>query len=133
MNIFSCNNQTGFAFVVLLCAAITVGAWVGLGTTWGISFLIFYAIMLLSLGGWMRFGRGDGDIAAISAGRSDERQHLLDIRAGYFAGMTAIVGCLIGAAVQLADGNADSPLAMICAAAGIAYVAALVVLTRRGA
>jgi hypothetical protein len=66
---------------------------------------------------------------SILTGRKDERQNLLDFKASYWCGMTALVLCVVAAAIDLATGGSGWPYSQIVAASGVVYLG--MVLTAR--
>jgi ABC-type transport system involved in cytochrome bd biosynthesis fused ATPase/permease subunit len=63
--------------------------------------------------------------------RKDERINRIDSEASLFAGMTLIAVVLAAFVVEIAQGRDGQPYAALGAVAGVAYVAALVVLRFR--
>ena len=63
--------------------------------------------------------------------RRDERITGIDLHATAFAGIAVIVALLVGFLVELAKGHSTAPYDWLGAVAGLAYVAAVVVLRMR--
>ncbi len=115
--------------LALLGAAVTVATWAGGEHGFAIGLGGFY--LLCCLGAYL-WSRGAGDMAALLRLSGDERQRLLDTTATAVAGLVTLGFCLGGAVVDLARGGSGNPWALICAVGGVAYLASLTVLQRRG-
>ena len=101
-----------------LTAAATAGA--GRSSSWVfISGVIFTA---LATGAFVAIGRTRGDLGAIVASSSDERQRGIDLRATAAAGVAVAVVLLLGSIVTLAQGHSGQPWVDLAAAYGVSYV-----------
>jgi hypothetical protein len=66
------------------------------------------------------------------AASRDERWAAIDLRASAFGGLAMILAATGAWLVQLAEGRDGSPYGQLLAVAGVAYIAGIVVLRRRG-
>ncbi|MFI5287137.1 MAG: hypothetical protein ACHQ4F_12560 [Candidatus Dormibacteria bacterium] len=109
--------------LVLLVANI-VGHQLGLGL-WSLGVMVAFGAAVL-LGGrseTIRGLRGDG---------RDERFAMLDLRATALAGMALIIAVIVAFIVEVARGHSGEPYDWLGAIAGLAYIAAIIVLRVRG-
>ncbi|MEU8380463.1 hypothetical protein [Streptosporangium sp. NPDC048865] len=115
----------GFA---VLCGLVYVaGGWYGGDRVFalgGLAVMLVIAVVLLVLGRTSETVTGLLD-------RRDERINSIDGTATVFAGMTLMLAVLIGFVVEVARGQDGRPYAMLATIAGVAYVAAIVVLRAR--
>jgi len=103
----------------------------GIGGDWA-GGVVAFGIMA-ALGLVFAFGGRWDAIRQLRADTQDERGAAIDLRATAFAGMTVIAAVIVAFMIELAQGGADAgPYALIGAIGGVSYVAALVVLRRRG-
>jgi hypothetical protein len=94
----------------------------------GVALFVIMAVvgLVVLLGGaseTVRGLRGDG---------RDERFEMVDLRATAFSGLVASFGVIGGFLFEIAHGRSGMPFTWLGALAGIAYVAAVVVLRLRG-
>jgi hypothetical protein len=115
-------------FAVALGLVILGAQWIGGDPTSGLESLgimtAFGALVLL--GGrseTVRGLRGDG---------RDERFKEIDIHATALAGLAVITAIIIAFIVEVAQGHSGAPYTWLGAIAGLAYLAAVVVLRLRG-
>jgi hypothetical protein len=88
-------------------------------------------IMLAFAAGLVVFSSRSGMVEVMRDPGADERTALLDLRATAFAGGVLIM-VVVGAFIyETARGNDGTPYTWLAAVAGVAYLAALVVLQRR--
>jgi Na+/H+ antiporter NhaD/arsenite permease-like protein len=114
-------------FCLLIGAAFLVAQWIGGDLGGGlVSLAIMAAVGALFLLG----GRWDA-IRQLRADTQDERGAAIDLRATAFAGIVVIVLVIVGFVATVARGEDPTPYALIGAAGGAAYVAALAWLRRR--
>jgi hypothetical protein len=117
----------GVALAIGVAYLLTQGA----GGDWSggaISFAIMAALAVACA-----FGSRWDVIRQLRADTRDERGAAIDLRATAFAGIVVIVAVIVAFMVELARGGGDAgPYALIGAIGGVSYVAALVVLRRRG-
>ena len=115
----------GLAMGALLFAASAVGGQPGLG-------LGMFAVMALYSGVLLVFG-GRSETVGVLGGRPvDERLASFNILATAVAGVAAIVVALGGFLWAIAHGQSGNDFAVVAAAAGIAYIAALLWFRLRG-
>ena len=115
----------GLAMGALLVAASAVGGQPGLG-------LGMFAVMALYSGVLLVFG-GRSETVGVLGGRPvDERLASFNILATAVAGVAAIVVALGGFLWAIAHGQSGNDFAVVAAAAGIAYIAALLWFRLRG-
>ena len=77
---------------------------------------------VLATGAFVAIGRTRGDLGAIVASSSDERQRGIDLRATAAAGVAVAVVLLLGSVVTLAQGHSGQPWVDLAAAYGVSYV-----------
>src|SRR5262249_58578488 len=116
-------------FAVALGLLVFVAQWIGGDPGSGlVSFAILAgAGLVLLLGGrseTIRGLRGDG---------RDERFRQIDIHATALAGLAVITAVIVAFVVELARGHSGAPYSWLGAGAGVAYLAAVARLRRRGA
>jgi hypothetical protein len=87
--------------------------------------LVSLAIMA-AFGAIFLFGGRSETIRGLRGDGRDERFQRIDVNATAFAGFVLIVYVIVGFLVELARGNDGSPYGLMGAAAGLAYVAAIV-------
>jgi uncharacterized protein YacL len=87
-------------------------------------------VMLVTAAAFVVLGRTSETVAGL-LDRRDERINRIDSDATVFAGMTLILAVLVGFVVEVARGQDGQPYSALGAIAGVAYVAALVVLRFR--
>jgi len=87
--------------------------------------LVSLAIMA-AFGAVFLFGGRSETIRGLRGDGRDERFQRIDVNATAFAGSVLIVYVIVGFTVDLAHGNDGSPYGLMGAAAGLAYVAAIV-------
>ena len=90
--------------------------------------VVFYGVAALVA--WLWSG-GAGDVAALMRAGGDERQRAVDRNATAVARFAMAGVALVSVVVQLARDGDPTPYAVICAAGGLAYTRAVVVLRRR--
>ncbi len=115
----------GIAMGAVLFAASAIGGQPGIG-------LGMFAVMALYSAVLLLFG-GRSDTIGILGGRpADERLASFNIVATAVAGTVAILVAIAGFLWAIAHGQSGNDFAVVGAAAGIAYLAALLWLRRRG-
>lgn len=95
------------------------------GAAWAVGVMAVFAALVL-VGGrseTVRGLRGDG---------RDERFRQIDARATGIAGLAVIVAVIVAFAVEVARGHSGAPYSWLGAVAGLAYLAAVIVLRVRG-
>jgi hypothetical protein len=108
--------------------AIAIGVWMRGDHGFAVALGVFYGLCALGAYAW---SAGSGDLAAILRAGGDERQRMLDRQATLVAGVAVLVGCFVGAVVDLARGGDGNPFAWLLAVAGATYVLALAWIKRR--
>lgn len=93
--------------------------------------LVSLAIMVAFAAALVVFSGRSGVMEVMRNPQADERSAMLDLRATAFAGLVVITAIIAMVFYELARGNDPSPYAQLGAVAGVAYLAALVVLQRR--
>jgi hypothetical protein len=116
----------GFCVVagLIILAAQTIGG----DFTGG---LVSLAIMV-AFGAVVAFGGRSETIRGLRGDGRDERFRQIDVHATAFAGVAVIVAIIIAFVVELARGHNGQPYTWLGAIAGLAYLAAVVVLRVRG-
>jgi hypothetical protein len=112
---------------VVIGIVYLVAGWLGGDTTFAVS---GFTLMVGIAAALVVTGRFSETVAGL-LDRRDERINALDSQATAFTGMVLISAVLIGFFLDIARGGDGAPYAMLGAIAGIAYVAALVVLRLR--
>ena len=87
--------------------------------------LVSWAIMA-GFGAVILFGGRSETIRGLRGDGRDERFRQIDVNATAFAGLVVITCILVGFFVELARGNDGNPYGLLGAAAGLAYIAAIV-------
>jgi hypothetical protein len=108
----------------VLLGANIVGHQLDLGI-WSLGVMVVFGAAVL-LGGrseTVRGLRGDG---------RDERFAMLDLQATALAGMALIIAVIVAFIVEVARGHSGDPYDWLGAIAGLAYIAAVIVLRVRG-
>jgi hypothetical protein len=93
--------------------------------------LVSLAIMVAFAAALVVFSGRSGVMEVMRNPQADERSAMLDLRATAFAGLVVITAIVAMVFYELARGGDPSPYAQLGAVAGVAYLAALVVLQRR--
>jgi len=114
----------GLLLVASVFVAFAIGDDAGSGA---VSAAIVLAFLLLVL-----FGRRRSDTLDVMSGIGDERGKLLYTRAVAFAGTVMSFVLPIWWLVTIARGEPNDVLALCCAIFGASFIAAVVVLARRG-
>ena len=114
----------GLLLVAAVFVAFAIGDDAGSGA---VSAAIVLAFLLLVL-----FGRRRSDTLDVMSGIGDERGKLLYTRAVAFAGTVMSFVLPIWWLVTIARGEPNDVLALCCAFFGASFIAAVVVLARRG-
>ena len=114
----------GLLLVAAVFVAFAIGDDAGSGA---VSAAIVLAFLLLVL-----FGRRRSDTLDVMSGIGDERGKLLYMRAVAFAGTAMSFVLPIWWLVTIARGEPNDVLALCCAIFGASFIAAVVVLARRG-
>lgn len=115
------------ATAVVIGVAYLVAGSLGGDTTFGV---VGFALMV-GIAAALLLTRRFSETVAGLLDRHDERINALDSQATSFAGMALITAVLVGFVVEIAHGADGAPYSMLGAIAGVAYVAALVVLRIR--
>ena len=109
---------------LVMLAALAVGHQLVAGF-WSLGIMVLFGTAVL-LGGrseTVRGLRGDG---------RDERFAMLDLQATAIAGLALILAVIVAFLVDVARGNSGEPYDWLGAIAGLAYIAAVIVLRVRG-
>ena len=109
---------------VVLLAALAAGHQLAAGV-WSLGIMVLFGTAVL-LGGrseTVRGLRGDG---------RDERFAMLDLQATALAGLALMVAVIVAFIVDVATGHSGEPYDWLGAIAGLAYIAAVIVLRVRG-
>jgi hypothetical protein len=115
---------TGITFgLVALLVEGSQGKW-GLGATMLGIMVAYVAIVMI-------FGRFE-PFAMLAEESGDERRRLIQLRAGYFTLNAVALFVIGGFLIDLLRGGDGQPWAMIGLVGGVSFIAALVVLSRRG-
>ena len=77
-------------------------------------------------------GRRSDTLQGLGGPRRDERWAMIDLRATALAGMATITVILGAWLYEIASGRDGSPFGQLAAVGGLAYVAAVALLRRRG-
>jgi hypothetical protein len=115
------------AVAVVIGIVYLVAGWLGGDTT----FAVFGLALMVGIAAILVVARRFSETIAGLLDRRDERINALDSQATSFAGIVLISAVLIGFVLDIARGGNGGPYAMLGAIAGLAYVAALVVLRLR--
>ena len=109
---------------LVLLAALAAGHQLVTGI-WSLGIMVLFGAAVL-LGGrseTIRGLRGDG---------RDERFAMLDLQATALAGLALMIAVIVAFIVEVARGNSGEPYDWLGAIAGLAYIAAVIVLRLRG-
>ncbi|MGZ4381815.1 MAG: hypothetical protein ACXVZ3_10380 [Gaiellaceae bacterium] len=82
--------------------------------------------IMAAFGALFLFGGRSETIRGLRGDGRDERFQRIDVNATAFAGFVLIVYVIVGFTVELPHGDDGSPYGLMGAAAGLAYVAAIV-------
>ena len=93
--------------------------------------LVSFAILALA-GATVAFGGRSETIRGLRGDVRDERFQRIDIHATAFAGFVLIVAVIVGFLIEVAHGRDGNPYTWLGAIAGIAYIAAVIVMRVRG-
>lgn len=108
----------GLLMGVLMLAAAAIGGQPALG-------LGMFAIMAVYSGAVLAFGGRSETIGVLGGRPVDERLAGFDLRATAVAGTVAVVVAIAGFLWAIATGRSGNDFAVVAAAAGIAYLAAV--------
>jgi hypothetical protein len=109
---------------LVLLAALAAGHQLVTGIwSFGIMVLFGAAVLLGGRSETIRGLRGDG---------RDERFAMLDLQATALAGLALMIAVIVAFLIEVARGNSGEPYDWLGAIAGIAYIAAIIVLRLRG-
>jgi hypothetical protein len=109
---------------LVLLAALAAGHQLVTGIwSFGIMVLFGAAVLLGGRSETIRGLRGDG---------RDERFAMLDLQATALAGLALMIAVIVAFIVDVARGNSGEPYDWLGAIAGLAYIAAVIVLRLRG-
>jgi len=127
----TCNTRSRF-FLPGVCLALG-GAMAGalwIGGQGGSA--VFSAALFLAIAAALLFGGRSETIRVVRGDQPDERWRMHDLRATAFSGLVLI--CIVIGAwlVEVARGHDGSPYAALGAAAGVAYLVAVIALRVRG-
>jgi hypothetical protein len=117
------------AFAGVLGLIVFAAQWIGGDPTGGVislGIMLGFAALLLLLEG------RSGAIAVMNRPAVDERARRIDLHATAFAGVvlvTVVIGMFL---YEVARGRDPSPYAQLGAVGGLSYLAALVIMQRRG-
>ncbi len=109
---------------LILLGALGIGHQLVAGL-WSLGIMVLFGVAVL-IGGrseTVRGLRGDG---------RDERFAMLDLQATALAGLALMVAVIVAFIVDVAHGNSSEPYDWLGAIAGLAYIAAVIVLRVRG-
>ena len=112
---------------VALGAAMLAALWSGGHPGEGLAAL---GVMVLVALGLALGGRSD-TVRALRGDGRDERFAMIDMRATAAAGLAVILALIVAYLVAVASGRSGQPYEWLCAVAGFAYIAAVLVLRRR--
>ncbi len=115
----------GLLLGVLLFAASAIGGQPVLGLGMLAVMAVYSAILVV-------FGGRSETIAVLGGRPADERFASFDILATAVAGIVAIIVAIVGFLWAIAHGQSGTDFAVVAAAAGIGYLAAIMWLRRRG-
>jgi hypothetical protein len=115
-------------FACALGLVMLAAEWIGGHPAAGLGSL---AIMV-AFGALILVGGRSETIRGLRGDGRDERFRQMDVTATAFAGSVVILAIIIAFVVEVAQGNDGSPYTWLGAIAGLAYVAAIVVLRLRG-
>lgn len=108
-------------------AAYFVAGWLGDDLFFGVFGL---SLMVVTAGAFLLLSRHSETVAGL-LDRRDERINKIDLEATTISGMALTVAVIVAFIVEIAQGKDGLPYSMLGAVAGVAYVAALVVLRFR--
>jgi hypothetical protein len=112
------------ALGALMFAAIAIGGHPGAG-------LASFGVMAFA-GAIFLFGGRSETIRGLRGDARDERFQRIDIHATAFAGTAVILAIIVGFLVEVAHGRSGDPYTWLGAIAGMAYIAAVIVMRLRG-
>ncbi len=88
--------------------------------------------IMVAFGALILVGGRSETIRGLRGDGRDERFRQMDVTATAFAGSVVILAIIVAFVVEVAQGNDGSPYTWLGAVAGLAYIAAIVVLRLRG-
>lgn len=109
---------------LVLLGALGIGHQLAAGL-WSLGIMVIFGVAVL-IGGrseTVRGLRGDG---------RDERFAMLDLQATALAGLALMIAVIVAFIIDVAHGNSGEPYDWLGAIAGLAYIAAVIVLRVRG-
>jgi hypothetical protein len=115
-------------FACALGLVMLIAEWIGGDPRGGV---ISLAIMVV-FGALILVGGRSETIRGLRGDGRDERFRQMDVTATAFAGSVVILAIIVAFVVEVAQGNDGSPYTWLGAVAGLAYIAAIVVLRLRG-
>jgi hypothetical protein len=116
------------AFSLALGVVILVAMWIGGDPASGLMSLGIMA----GFGALILFGGRSETIRGLRGDGRDERFREIDIHATAFSGIVVITAIIVAFVVEVARGHSGSPYSWLGAIAGLAYLAAIVVMRIRG-
>ena len=109
--------------------AVTAAATAGRGEHALSVFMSGLLVTLVAIGGFSAIGRR-GDIRALFASASDERQRGIELRPSSAAGLTKAAILIVGSIVTLAQGHDAQLWVNLAAAFGVVYLICLLIFRR---
>ena len=108
---------------VVLLAALSIGGQPVAGL-WSLGLMVLFGLAILTGGRseTVRGLRGDG---------RDERFAMLDLQATALAGLALMIAVIVAFLIEVAQGHSGEPYDWLGAIAGLAYIAAVIVLRIR--
>lgn len=123
-----CNSRTLPITAGIIGVVYLLVGWAGDQLTFG---FVGLGVMLFVGVALSFFGRHSETVKGL-LNHQDERINAIDLRATAFAGVSIIVATLIAFVISVAQGHSGYPYYMLAAIAGVAYIAAVIVLRIRG-
>ncbi|MGH2934657.1 MAG: hypothetical protein ACRDL2_09130 [Gaiellaceae bacterium] len=116
------------AFTLALGIVMMAAFWIGGHAAYGLESLGIMAVFAAAI----LFGGRSETVRGLRGDGRDERFARIDLLATTISGLALIVAVIVAFLVEVARGHSGMPYAWLGAVAGLAYLAAVIVLRLRG-